>query len=241
MESFKSNSQVIVKGLTVAVAVVLQVITFVFLTLYVQAYFTWAYVALQSISFILIFALVNDQETYRQFWIIIVLVFPVTGLFLYFMWGRRRSNSRANVRFRSIEAKLQAYAPTKQDLLPRLQEKYPDKSQIARFLEGEGFCLYEKTEVKYFPLGEQMFEAMLEDLRQAKKCIFMEYFIINNGVIWDQIKEILIERAKEGVDIRLLIDDFGCLGINTPEFRRELSRAGIRLAVFAPIHKEVDR
>ena len=82
---------------------------------------------------------------------------------------------------------------------------------------------------------------MIEDLKKAEKCIFLEYFIISDGVIWKRVKEVLIEKAKAGIDIRLLIDDFGCLGINTAEFRDELVKSGIRLAVFAPIHKNVDR
>lgn len=127
------------------------------------------------------------------------------------------------------------------EVMEELQELHPYKVQIARFLESEGFNMYRHTSVKYFPLGEEMLDAMIEDLKKAKKCIFLDYFIISDGVIWQRVKEVLLEKAKEGIDIRLLIDDFGCLGINTAEFRNELGKSGIRLAVFAPIHKNVDR
>ena len=241
MEALKNNSQAIVRALTVAVAVVLQAITMVLVGRYLHEYASWAYVLLEIISFLLVFGLINDQESYRQFWCVIVLVFPVTGLFLYYMWGQRRRNSKTHILIREIEAKMRQYVPHQPEVMEELQELHPYKVQIARFLGSEGFNMYRHTDVKYFPLGEEMLDAMIEDLKKAEKCIFLEYFIISDGVIWKRVKEVLIEKAKAGIDIRLLIDDFGCLGINTAEFRDELVKSGIRLAVFAPIHKNVDR
>ena len=69
--------------------------------------------------------------------------------------------------------------------------------------------MYRHTDVKYFPLGEEMLDAMIEELKKAEKCIFLEYFIISDGVIWKRVKEVLIEKAKEGIDISILIDDLG--------------------------------
>ena len=100
MEALKNNSQAIVRALTVAVAVVLQAITMVLVGRYLHEYASWAYVLLEIISFLLVFGLINDQESYRQFWCVIVLVFPVTGLFLYYMWGQRRRNSKTHILIR---------------------------------------------------------------------------------------------------------------------------------------------
>lgn len=241
MNTLKNNTSGIIRGLTVAIAVILQAITFGVLGIYLQEYATWAYIILEIASFLVVFALVNDQESYRQFWVIIVLVLPVLGLFLYFMWGRRRTNSKMNVMIRNTERKMRSYAEERPELLQELREIHPYKVQIAHYLNGEGFRLYKNTSVKYFPLGEEMLDAMIADMEKATKCIFLEYFIVSEGEIWQRVKKVLIEKAQEGVDIRLLLDDFGCLTINTVEFRRELRRAGIRLAIFAPIHKDVDR
>ena len=106
MEALKNNSQAIVRALTVAVAVILQAITMVLVGRYLHEYASWAYVLLEIISFLLVFGLINDQESYRQFWCVIVLVFPVTGLFLYYMWGRRRRNSKTHIMIRDTEAKM---------------------------------------------------------------------------------------------------------------------------------------
>ena len=95
MEALKNKSQAIVRALTVAVAVVLQAITMVLVGRYLHEYASWAYVLLEIISFLLVFGLINDQESYRQFWCVIVLVFPVTGLFLYYMWGQKKKQQDA--------------------------------------------------------------------------------------------------------------------------------------------------
>ena len=204
MEALKNNSQAIVRALTVAVAVVLQAITMVLVGRYLHEYASWAYVLLEIISFLLVFGLINDQESYRQFWCVIVLVFPVTGLFLYYMWGQRRRNSKTHILIRETEAKMRQYVPHQPEVMEELQELHPYKVQIARFLGSEGFNMYRHTDVKYFPLGEEMLDAMIEDLKKAEKCIFLEYFIISDGVIWKRVKEVLIEKAKAGIDIRLL-------------------------------------
>ena len=166
MEALKNNSQAIVRALTVAVAVVLQAITMVLVGRYLHEYASWAYVLLEIISFLLVFGLINDQESYRQFWCVIVLVFPVTGLFLYYMWGQRRRNSKTHILIRETEAKMRQYVPHQPEVMEELQELHPYKVQIARFLGSEGFNMYRHTDVKYFPLGEEMLDAMIEDLKK---------------------------------------------------------------------------
>ena len=121
MEALKNNSQAIVRALTVAVAVVLQAITMVLVGRYLHEYASWAYVLLEIISFLLVFGLINDQESYRQFWCVIVLVFPVTGLFLYYMWGQRRRNSKTHILIRETEAKMRQYVPHQPEVMEELQ------------------------------------------------------------------------------------------------------------------------
>ena len=96
----------------------------------------------------------------------------------------------------------------------------------------EGFMLYDKTKVTYFDVGEKKFEALYRDMENAKKFIFLEYYIIKDGQVWQRIKEIAARKVQEGVEVRLLYDDFGSLVINTLEFRDELAALGIRFSVF---------
>lgn len=241
--TIKNQASGITRAITVGIAVILQVVTMVLLVLYLRQLSVWVYYAIEMFSAILIFALVNDSESYKQFWVIIVLILPMFGFFLYFMWGRRRTNSKTNRHFREVERRmLDALKQDEDDeLLAHFQSIHPNKVQISRYLTREGFPMYNNTTVNYYGLGEQMKEAMLEDIRQAKSYIFMEYFIIKDGVFWQDVYELLKEKVKEGVEVWLLLDDFGCILINTRQFREEVRAAGIQLAEFAPIHKDINR
>lgn len=241
--TIKKQASGITRAITVGIAVILQVVTMALLVLYLRQLSVWVYYAIEMFSAILIFALVNDSESYKQFWVIIVLILPMFGFFLYFMWGRRRTNSKTNRHFREVERRmLDALKQDEDDeLLASFQSIHPNKVQISRYLTREGFPMYNNTTVKYYGLGEQMKEAMLEDIRQAKSYIFMEYFIIKDGIFWQDVYELLKEKVKEGVEVWLLLDDFGCILINTRQFREEVRAAGIQLAEFAPIHKDINR
>ena len=120
---------------------------------------------------------------------------PVAGLFLYFMWGRKRVNSSYFRQFRDIDAKMMQNLKQNEDIVQDLERQHPNKVQISRYLRKEGFPIYNNTYATYFGSGEKVLEAMIEDLKQAKKFIFMEYFIVSDGKIWRDILEILT-RAK---------------------------------------------
>lgn len=231
----------ITRGIICGIGVLLQVVITYVLARYMQEYWSWFYFTLEVISIILVFQLVNDSESYKSFWIIIVLVLPVAGFFLYFMWGTKHTNSKSNRRIREVDAKGAKYRNQDKDVIQEFSSIHRNKVQICRFLINEGFPLYKDTKVDYYDLGEKKLYALIEDLRNAKEFIFLEYFIIFDGEIWSTIKEILKEKVKEKLDVRLLIDDFGCIIINTPEFRKEMAASGIKLGVFAPIEKDLTR
>ncbi len=229
------------RAVMVGIAVLLQLAVMIILVYYLQMFSIWVYYVIELFSVILVFGLVNDSESYKHFWIVIVLVLPVFGFFLYFMWGRKRTNSKTHRHFREVEGKMLDSLKQDQDILEQFRSIHPNKVQISRFLSREGFPLYNNTEVSYYGLGEEMKDALLEDLRKAKSYIFMEFFIIKEGVFWRDVYEILREKVKEGVEVRLLVDDFGAIFINTSQFREGIRANGIRLAEFAPIHKDISR
>lgn len=237
----KRQAQGLIRAATVAFAVLLQLAFMLSLAYFLQHYAIGIYLFMEILGILFVFMLINASESYKQFWIIIVLVLPVVGLFLYFMWGRKRTNSKTNRRFRDVDRKMHECLQSDNLILEEFQGMHPNKVQISRYLKREGFPLYKNTDVRYFPVGEKMREALFEDIRAAKSYIFLEYFIISDGVFWQELYELLKEKVKEGVEVRLLMDDFGCLIINTKQFRADLKKNGIQLAEFAPIHKDISR
>lgn len=237
----KSKLSGLSRAIMVGLSFLLQIALMFVMVYYMQFHAIWLYFVIEVVSIILIFALVNDSESYKKFWIIIVLALPVVGFLLYFMWGRKRTNSKGYRLFREVDGKMMESLKTDAAALERLREVHPNKVQISRYLAREGYPLYENTEVSYYKIGEKMREALFEDIRNAKSYIFMEYFIISDGVFWGELYELLKQKVKEGVEVRLLLDDFGCIFINTKEFRADLKANGITYAEFAPIHKDVAR
>lgn len=241
MKSIKSRYYGIIRGATVGIAFTLQIVTVILLAVFLLRGFFAIYLLLELISVLTVFALVNEEESYKYSWVVIILVLPVSGLFLYFMWGRKRTNSREYKRFRILDKEMAELLSQDEKVAKEYHEKNPDKDQICQYLKKEGFPIYKNTRVRYYPTGEQIINAMLEDMKNAKKFIFLEYFIVSEGKVWQDILDILTKKAAEGVEVKLLFDDFGSLILNTREFREDLKRRGIELSIYNPIHKGVAR
>ena len=237
MKIFRKRYQGILRIATVGVGVILQALFLFLASSLVQQYFSWFYILVEVIAICAAFSLVYNEESYKESWIIIILVLPVFGFFLYFMWGRNRRNSRQYKRTREVWEKSREFLYQDPEVIEKFHDRHPNKSQISRRLINDGYMLYDHTKVTYYEVGEKKLDALCEDLEKAEKFIFLEYFIINDGEIWRRIKDILARKVQEHVEVRLLYDDFGCLYLNNIEFRQELAKLGIRFSVFAPLHK----
>lgn len=231
----------IIRGVTVGIAFLLQIVTMIVLAMYLLRAAVIIYFIFEVISVLTVFALVNNSESYKLGWVIIILIIPVAGVFLYFMWGRRRNNSRYFKRFRKYDLQMRESLVQDEEAAEDLEQCHPNKVQISRYLRKSGFPIYKNTEAVYYEVGEDAINAIMEDLRGAKKFIFMEYFIVSDGRVWQDILEILTQKVKEGVEVKLLFDDFGTLRINTHAFREDMKRRGIDMCIFNPIHRDVAR
>ena len=237
MKIFRKRYQGFLRIATVGVGVILQALFLFLASSLLQQYFSWFYILVEVIAICAAFSLVYNEESYKESWIIIILVLPVFGFFLYFMWGRNRRNSRQYKRTREVWEKSREFLFQDPEVIEKFHDRHPNKSQISRRLINDGYMLYDHTKVTYYEVGEKKLDALCEDLEKAEKFIFLEYFIINDGEIWRRIKDILARKVQEHVEVRLLYDDFGCLYLNNIEFRQELAKLGIRFSVFAPLHK----
>jgi len=169
-------------------------------------------------------------------WMFIIALLPVTGAALL-------AFTQLNLGHRAIQRRAKALIDESKDaisqpegVLERLAGDPSGTDDLDTYLNrGNCFPVYDNTEVTFFPLGEDKFAAMLEALKQAEKFIFMEYFIIEEGFMWGSILEILVEKAKAGVDVRVMYD--GMLEISTlpANYCKLLAEKGIKAKAFAPI------
>ena len=178
----------------------------------------------------------RDRESVKLSWCVLMAVAPVLGAVMYFL-VRTDPGNRVNKRL--LDASIQISLP----LIPEQTALYdaigredPGFYGIARYLKDRGCApVYENTEVIYFPLGEDKFERLLAELEKAEKFIFLEYFIISEGYMWDSILEILERKAARGVEVRVLYDGMNAF-CNLPyRYPAELEKKGIRCKMFAKV------
>ena len=181
----------------------------------------------------------EDNPDYKIPWLMVVLLIPIAGFMMYFLFYSRKLKRKYVKRLE--ELKHQSYENDDSALFEELQQLSPQVCSQAKMLCGIADThLFSQTAQKYFPLGEQMHEAMLQDLRQAKKFIFLEYFIIEEGVFWNSILEILKEKASQGVEVKVLYDDIGCMMTLPGNYFKILQSYGIEALPFSFLKGNAD-
>ena len=193
----------------ISVLEVLAILAILFALCYYVPYFYLAAWATEIFSVIRIIAS-DDNPDYKVPWLLFVLIIPVAGFMLYFMFYSRRLQKRFIKRLDNL--KSHAYKKDDSELLTKLKEENPVAAAQANMLcKIADTHLFTNTTQEYFPLGEDMHKRMLVDLEAAEKFIYMEYFIVEEGKFWNSILDILKEKAAFGVDVKVLYDDIGCM------------------------------
>ena len=186
---------------------------------------------------VLIYLINTDMDaTGKITWMLIISVIPLFGV-LFYIWTRAEFGHRRIAR-RIEESTELSRGKLEQDqaVLARLKRTERDSASVANYtLRAGNFPVYENTKVTYFPLGEYKFEEMLRRLEGAKKFIFLEYFIIQEGYMWGKILEILSRKVQEGVEVRVVFDGTNLLSKVPADYHERLRGLGIQCRVWAPL------
>lgn len=199
--------------------------------------------ALELTGFIQVLSISEKNRSLTQTvpWLILILLLPVFGHLLYLLWGRSGTHSRKSKKINQILSLGSQWRKQSPGVAASLAEQHPLKKRTAVYLQQEGFPLYTNTDCAYFPLGELQFKALLSDLEKAEHYIFMEFFIVSEGQLWNRIHEILKLKASQGVEVRLLYDDLGSIFTLPKDFIERLAAEGICAQRFNPAHKYLAR
>lgn len=210
----------------ILLAILLQVAVTVFFIVAVQEYYRVISIVSTVIGVLTLLAIINrDMSSDAKFpWCILVAVAPIVGVVLYYCF----SCNYASAKERKMFSKLPQIITAPQDC--NVEQKYTGQM---KYLNGLGNAVYAGTETEYFSCGEDFIGDFLAELEKAEKYIFMEYFIVAHGVMFGEILDILKRKVAEGVEVRLLYDDFGSLLYVKRNFRRKMQKLGIRCASFA--------
>jgi len=181
----------------------------------------------------------EDNADYKVPWLLFVLILPIAGFMLYFLFYSRKLQKKFIRRLSEI--KKYDYSTDSEYIEAELSEISPLAASQAKLLTKlSDSHLFKNTKQTYFPLGEDMLSSMLPDLEKAEKFIFMEYFIIEEGKFWNSILEILKRKAACGVTVRVLYDDIGCMSTLPGDYAKRLRSYGIEATPFSRLRGNAD-
>lgn len=235
MKRFASK---IFSKLTIGVGIILlQFGWFVYLVYSAKRSSSAANMALDVIAVALALYIANkDMRTsYRMSWIFLVLFLPIFGIPAYFIFGRSGLTKKTRRKMEAVADKVVEYRVEDYKTIQALQQENFYAFQQSHYISARaGYPIYKEEDSNYYSCGEKLYPQLLADLESAKHFIFLEYFIIEQGKMFDPIVNILECKAKEGVEIRLIYDDVGCIQTLPPKFYQVLQAKGIRCAAFNP-------
>ena len=179
----------------------------------------------------ILFVIKSDMNpSYKIGWILLIAVLPILGGLMYVIFGNKRPTKYMREMLRAQLEKSAEYLGTQESITGELDG---EAAGLFKYLEGSaGYPTAKNTTVRYYRVGEEMYADLLPELEKAEKFIFLEYFIIRPGVMWDSVLEVLKRKAAAGVDVRIIYDDMGCIDILPANYNATLEGWGIRTMAF---------
>ncbi len=227
----------------VVMLLALQIAVVVLLAYFLEQRAAIVYAALQIAGLAAAIYVYNRRgdTMYRFTWIILLLTVPVVGLILYLLWSgdvQHKRLARSVPRRTEEPESVRSRAAMNADKLARAM---PGWSRLMNSLRKRGFSVAQNTRVHYFSEGKALLDDLIASCERAEHFIFLEYFILAEGKVWDRLSAILCDKARAGVEVRIIFDDFGNINRFRGETIEALRAAGVEIYIFNPVHRYVNR
>lgn len=221
----------------VSILLIFQLLLIAVSLLRLNEYFVYFDIFLKIISIATVILIINrhSNPTYKIAWIIPILLFPMFGgLFYLFITGQMHTKYFFN-KLNTLKEKINSDFPQDEAVMEEMHEKFPERVNTVKYInnvshQGAYFC----GDARYFSTGEEMHKSLLDELEKAEKYIFLEFFIIKEGIMWDSVLEILKRKASLGVDVRVIYDGMGSMTSLPHKYPKKLRSYGIKCCVFSP-------
>lgn len=233
----------IIRVVTIIILLILQIAFVVMLPYWLKENALIVYIIIEVLSVILLFSLIADDANaaYRIFWLGVVLLFPISGHLMYELWGKEGAK---RTQHREIQETIDYYK-RKKEPDKKLQKSICDmgiqRGKISNYLLNDGFPAYKNTEMEYIELGERTFKRLIDDLEGAHKFIFLSFFTIADGMVWERISNLLAQKAGEGVEVKVMYDDAGTIFQLSDHTIKKLKKQNIEFRKFNAIEKNIKR
>ncbi len=206
--------------------------------LYLSSYSVYIMAGSYVMSFACIVYMVNCKikPEFKLVWILLMSVVPIVGVAIYIFVLVNPGSAGLKKGIRRVKAESRGYLATKPETREALLQEDVNIRQMSHFLEcNDNYPTYHNTVTKYYPSGESKWEDLLIELKKAEKFIFLEYFIIESGAMWDSVLDVLLQKVDEGVEVRVLYDGSNMVQHLPYNYRSKLEKMGIKAVVYAPI------
>lgn len=217
-------------------SIILQVSVFFIMLIKYNQYFYLYYIAILFITHFAMSWIINKRmnPTYVIAWLIIIFLFPILGIFIYILCGGKLTGKKMEAQLTSIFSNMQSdFINDEDEVLLEVKKEDLHAYRQANYIKSKSMCpIFKNSSCTYYPSGEASYNDIISALKSAKEFIFIEFFIIKEGVFWNSILDILSEKVKEGVDVRIIYDDVGCLFTLPAHYEKKLRSLGIKCYIF---------
>ena len=199
--------------------------------------FTFINLGFRAVALILAI-IISDKDgnaAGRMSWIFLILVAPIFGVTLYFVFGRAKLTKHTEERLERVNEELSPFLAGDEQVEEKIRnenKRIYNQTKYIKDWAGYPVCEYTKTE--YYPSGEELFLKMLEAVKEAENFIFLEYFIFEDGIMLEQLLAALEEKVKQGVEVRMIYDDVGCISKLPAGYYKKMEARGIKCTAFNP-------
>ncbi len=198
--------------------------------------YVYVYACFSLLSLLVALWVINDASDSPEFklaWVVPILIFPVFGGLFYLLFRGGRMSRREQEAMEQLMAESRSLLTQQEDVLKQLASASPAAARQSVYLErAANYPVYQNTETTYFSPGEDYFAALKQELQKAERYIFLEFFIIDEGVMWQEILDILQAKVQQGVEVRVMYDDFGSIMLLPATYPRKLEAMGIQCVRF---------
>jgi len=226
----------ILKLIIIILAVILQIIIFFFLYGATSGLSEYARIIFEVIKFISVIYIIYKRQNpaYKIIWIIFLMFMPITGFVAYLLWGNNKTPKSMKKKIEKERKQSHITLPDNQEIIDNIKNE--NRKKESQYLYNvTNYPIYHNEKIKYYKTGEECYEQLKNDLRNAKKYILIEFFIISESRMWNEIYEILKEKRKEKVDIYLIYDSLGSLLKKPKYLKQQLEDIKIKYIKFNPL------
>jgi cardiolipin synthase A/B len=218
-----------------SVLLLIQLTWFILFLIRLTNYSVWISTAFSILSVLIVLYIIGKDEnaSYKIAWIILIMALPLFGGFFYLFFGNKRPSKGMRIRLSKEHQKSAKLLDRNYSIMEEIGNINERALGTIRYLQEKNYYLvYKNTKTTYYSLGEFMHKDMLSEIEKARHFIFLEYFIIEEGIMWDSILETLTKKVAEGVDVRMIYDDMGSLFMLPNDFEKQMEKRGIKCMAF---------